>query len=110
MDLLMHHGGIASELARIEERGELFGNAADAHTKSEQRRKTEKATKAQVAAAKAESAKGSMGDAMNALHVRGQKINDLGEKTQELQANAKTYGSLASQLKDKVKAKKWYQL
>jgi syntaxin-binding protein 5 len=113
VDLLMQHGGKPSELARVEERGELFGNAADANAKSEQRRATEKATKdAKVAdaAAKADSAKGNMGDNMNALHIRGQKINELGEKTQELEENAKQYGSLASQLKDKVKAKKWYQL
>ena len=113
VDLLTRHGGKPSELARIEERGALFGNAADAHAKSEQRRATEKATKdAKVAevASKADSAKGVMGDAMNALHIRGQKINDLGDKTQELEENAKQYGSLASQLKDKVKAKKWYQL
>jgi hypothetical protein len=113
VNLLTHHGGKASKLAEVEERGALFGNAADAHAKSEQRRASEKVTKdAKVAeaAAKADSAKGAMGDAMNALHIRGQKINDLGEKTQELEENAKEYGSLAKQLKEKVKAKKWYQL
>ena len=76
--------GKPSELARIDEREEFFGNAAD----SERRRATEKATKdAKVieAASKADSTKGAMGEAVNALHMRRTKNICLEEKTHELE-------------------------
>ena len=113
LQLLKEFGGKQSKLAKIELKGLLFGSAPEAARKAEERREKERAMqeyKAAESAAKAESAKNTMNENMNALLQRGEKINAMHEKTQVLQNEAKTYADLASQLKEQVKGKKWYQL
>jgi syntaxin-binding protein 5 len=109
---LQGHGAKASQLAEVEARGELFGGVAEAEARSAQRRMDEQATKeakAAEVAAKAESAQSAMGDAMNALVLRGEKINELGDKASELNEGAKDFGDMAKQLKETMKNRKWYQ-
>jgi hypothetical protein len=56
-------------------------------------------------------AHGAMADAMNELKIRGEKINDLAVKANELEENVNTYGDLAKQMKARAKKKsKWYNL
>ena len=111
--ILKEHGGKKSELVEIELRGELFGGADQAAKNSEKRREMEqtvKDNKAAEAAAKAQSAQSQMSQNMAAMIQRGEKINAIDDKAQQLNDEAKQYGSLATQLKNQMKNKKWYQL
>lgn len=106
-------GGKKSKLAETELRGELFSRVESSNIKVEQRRERERSIKDKKAAeahAKAEGAQSEMSKAMSALVERGQKIEQLDNKTKDLEAEAKTYGDLAARLKNEVKGKKWYQL
>ena len=92
IELMKGFGGKKSNLTETEARGELFGGIADANRKTEHRRKVEKVVqenKAAEAARKAESAQSAMGDAMNALVQRGEKINEMGDKANELLEGAR---------------------
>jgi hypothetical protein len=118
--LLEGKGGRPSKLAEMEERGELFGGIEQAAQKTERRREREtlvkeneqeaKDEKAAKAAAKAASSQTEMSKAMSALVERGEKISQIDDKTQDLEAEAKDFKDLASQLKEKTMKKKWYQL
>lgn len=111
--ILEEHGGEASKLADMEERGALFGSAEHANQQTEKRRGLEQAIKDQKAAeaaAKAESVQNQMNKNMSALQERGEKIEQLDQKTQDLENEAKTFKDLAGKLKEQVKNKKWYQL
>jgi hypothetical protein len=111
--ILEENGGTASKLADMEERGALFGSAEEANRKTEKRHELEQAItdqKAEEATAKAETAQAQMSKNMAALVERGEKIENLDQKTQELQDEAKTFKGLATQLKDQLKNKKWYQV
>ena len=113
VEILKSGGGQKSALAEMELRGELFGGVDAANVQTERRRERDRILKDQKAAetqAKAEGAQSEMSKAMSALIERGEKIEQMDQKTQELQAEAKTFGDLAAQLKDEVKNKKWYQL
>lgn len=120
MEVLKNGGGKKSKLAEMEMRGELFSGVDVANEKSKQRREQQRLAKEQEqemkdqkaaeAKAKAEGAQSEMSKAMSALIERGEKIERMDQKTKELQAEAKTFGDLASRLKDEVKNKKWYQL
>lgn len=120
VDILKSGGGKKSKLAEMEMRGELFSGVNAANEKAKQRRERERLVKEQEQAmkdqkaaeakAKAEGAQSEMSKAMAALVERGEKIEQLDQKTKDLQAEAKTFGDLAAQLKEEVKNKKWYQL
>lgn len=120
MGILQGGGGQKSKLAEMEMRGELFRGVEGANQKAEQRRERDrlikeneqaiKDQKAAEAAAKAEGAQSEMSKAMAALIERGEKIEQMDQKTKDLEAEAKTFGDLAARLKDEVKNKKWYQL
>ncbi|KAG7367131.1 ankyrin repeat domain protein [Nitzschia inconspicua] len=105
--ILQEHGGKDSKLAEMELRGELFGGVEQANRKTEKRRENEKALEA---AARAQSAQSQMSKNMVALIERGEKIQEMDSKARQLNDEAKTYGDLASQLKNNMKNKKWYQL
>ena len=112
-NILEENGGTASKLAEMEERGALFGSAEEANPKTEKRHELEEVIKDQKAAeatAKAETAQAQMNKNMAALNERGEKIENLDQKTQDLEDEAKTFKNLAGKLKDQVKNKKWYQL
>ena len=109
----MENGGTASKLAEMEERGELFGGLEEANRKTEKRRELEQAIKdrkAAEAAEKALSVQDQMNKNMAAMIERGEKIERLDQKTQDLQNEAATFADLAAKLKDQAKNKKWYQL
>lgn len=114
--ILKQYGGKPSRLAEMELRGELFGGVEQATKNCQKRRDQEQETKdgkaaaAVAAAAKAQAAQSDMSRAMSALVERGQKIEHMDDKARELNAEAKTFGDLARQLKGEMKNKKWYQL
>jgi len=111
-DLLRSYGGQKSEMVEIELKGELFGGVDAAKAKTEQRREIEQAVKdnkAAEAAAKAQSAQSQMSQNMSAMIERGEKINAIDNKAQQLNEEAKAYGRLASKLKEQAQNKKWYQ-
>lgn len=111
--LLVNRGGSASKLTEIEQRGELFGRFEQSVLNTERRREKEKLIeerKAAEAAEKAKSVQDQMSKNMAALAERGEKIEQLDTKTQDLEAEAKDFGEMAAALKDKMKKKKWYQL
>jgi chromosome segregation ATPase len=120
MEILKGGGGRKSKLAEMEMRGELFSGVEGANEKAEERRERDRVVKeneqamkdkkAAEATAKAEGAQNEMSKAMSALIERGEKIEQMDQKTKDLEAEAKTFGDLASRLKDEVKNKKWYQL
>lgn len=120
MEILKTGGGQKSKLAEMEMRGELFSGVEAANQKVEHRRERDrivkeheqamKDQKAVEALAKAEGAQNEMSKAMGALIERGEKIEQMDQKTKDLEAEAKTFGDLAARLKDEVKNKKWYQL
>ena len=125
--LLLDYGAKRSQLQDVEERGALFQGAAQiaeeklaaksAPLNGISKRKTshdegkpssEGDLKShQHAATKAH---GAMADAMNELRIRGEKINDLAVKANDLEENVNTYGDLAKQMKARAKKKKWYNL
>ena len=110
--LLKEHGGQTSKLAEMELRGELFGGVEQAQRNTNKRRETERAVedqKAAEAAAKAQSAQSQMSNNMAAMIERGQKIEQMDDKARQINDEARNYADLASQLKNKVKNKKWYQ-
>jgi len=112
-DILRQHGGKGSKLAEIELKGELFAGVEEAEKNTERRREieqTEKDNKAAEAMAKAESAQSQMSQNMAAMLERGEKISEMDDKAQQLNNEAQMYAKLASQLKDQVKNKKWYQI
>jgi hypothetical protein len=102
--LLESHGARPSAMARDEERGALFRSVAAV----EEKKKSNKLKQEQAAAAAA--AQRQQQHAMQALHERGQRIERLDDKTQELQQNAQDYRDMAKTLKDQTMQKKWYQL
>ena len=112
-DILRSYGGKKSALVEIERKGELFGGVEEAKRNTARRREIEQAikdNKAAEAAATAQSVQSQMNQNMKALIERGEKINAMADKAQLLNGEAKTYGQLASQLKNQAKDKKWYQL
>ncbi|KAL3915592.1 MAG: hypothetical protein SGILL_005578 [Bacillariaceae sp.] len=111
--ILEEHGGKSSKLAEMELRGELFGGVEQAQRNTVKRREDEKAIKDQKAAeasAKAESAQSQMSKNMAAMIERGEKIEEMDDKARQINEQAKEYGNFASQLKNQMKNKKWYQL
>eukprot|EP00934_Nitzschia_sp_Nitz4_P007874 Nitzschia sp. Nitz4//scaffold45_size130396//19993//21426//NITZ4_003432-RA/size130396-processed-gene-0.94-mRNA-1//-1//CDS//3329552347//7864//frame0 len=109
LDLMRVHGGQGSAWEK-EARGELFGGVDVANERNEKRREIQRVVKENEAKAKADQAHSAMNKAMAALVERGEKIQEMDMKTQELNQEAKTFGDLAAQLKEKTKNKKWYQL
>lgn len=111
--ILKAFGGNKSKLAEMELRGELFAGVEDANKRLERRREIEQAVKenkAAEAAAKAQAAQTLMSENMAAMRERGEKIEAMDNKAQQLNQEAKEYGKLASQLRNQtMKNKKWYQ-
>jgi len=111
--LLQSCGGAASKLTAIEARGELFGRFEQSQINTARRREKERLTeerKAAEAEEKAKSVQNQMNKNMAALIERGEKIEELDNKTKDLEAEAKNFGVMATQLKEKMKKKKWYHL
>mmetsp|Transcript_20133 Transcript_20133/g.42606 ORF Transcript_20133/g.42606 Transcript_20133/m.42606 type:complete len:615 (+) Transcript_20133:178-2022(+) len=111
--ILKEAGGRPSQLADTELRGELFAGVDEAAKNSEQRREREQTLrdrKAAEAAAKTRSAQSQMSENMAAMIERGETIDAIDDKAQQLNDEAKQYRSLATQLKNQMKSKKWYQL
>jgi len=110
--ILKENGGRTSKLAELEVRGELFGGVDQAEKNTDERREIEQAikdNKAAEAAGKYQSAQSQMNQNMAAMIKRGEKINTMDDKARQLNEEAKNYGKLASQLKDQMRIKKWYQ-
>jgi len=106
--LLEEFGAIRSQKAEDEMRGELFGKVADTELARDYKRKEQEMmaeAKAKAAAAKAESAQSQMAQNLQAMHRRGEMIEELGDKATELSDGAKDYGDMAAQLKEKMKKK-----
>jgi len=111
-EILKDNGGKISKLAELELRGELFAGVDQAEKNTERRREIEQAVKdnkATEAAAKSQSAQSQMSQNMTAMIERGEKISEMDDKARQLNEEAQNYGKLASQLKDQMKDKKWYQ-
>ncbi|CAJ1946515.1 unnamed protein product [Cylindrotheca closterium] len=111
--LLESRGGKTSKLTNIEARGELFGRFEQSQINTARRRENERVAeerKASEAAAKAKSVQDQMSKNMSALVERGEKIEELDSKTKDLEAEAQNFGVMATQLKETMKKKKWYQL
>jgi hypothetical protein len=111
-EILKDNGGKISKLAELELRGELFAGVDQAEKNTERRREIEQAVKdnkATEAAAKSQSTQSQMSQNMNAMIERGEKISEMDDKARQLNEEAQNYGKLASQLKDQMKDKKWYQ-
>jgi uncharacterized protein YdaU (DUF1376 family) len=111
--LLESRGGQSSKLTNIEARGELFGRFEQSQINTTRRRENEKLAeerKAAEAAAKAKSVQSQMNKNMAAMIERGEKIEELDSKTKDLEAEAQNFGVMATQLKERMKKKKWYQL
>ena len=101
IQVLEQFGAVQSQKAEDERRGELFGKVAHTEQVREQ-------TKAKAAEEKAQAAQSQMAQNMAAMHHRGERIEELGDKAAELQEGAKDYGDMAAQLKEKMKKKsKW---
>jgi hypothetical protein len=104
VSLLESYGATASKMAETQQNGKLFGRVAAAQSNvDEQRRETAERKKAEVAAA-------AMSQNMRLLQRRGEQIDELDDKAQQLNDNAKNFGNMAKQLKEQHKKKKWYQL
>jgi hypothetical protein len=125
--LLLDYGAKRSRLQDVEERGTLFQGAAQiaeeklaaksAPLNGISKRKTRReegkpSTEGDLKSYQhaATEAHGAMADAMNELRIRGEKINDLAVKANDLEENVNTYGDLAKQMKARAKKKKWYNL
>lgn len=102
-ELLLAHG--AKPVSRTNDKGELFGRVAATQALLEEKSRQEE-RKRQVEAAAAEIQKNNL----RLLQQRGDKIDELGNKASELNQGAEDFASMAKQLKEKVKNKKWYQL
>lgn len=111
--LMENRGGEVSKLTNIEERGELFSRFEQSQINTARRREKVRLVeerKAAEAAEKAKSVQDQMNKNMAALIERGEKIEQLDNKTKDLEAEAKNFGVMATQLKEKMKKKKWYHL
>lgn len=100
--LLTKHG--ATECKEKRGSGELFGKVAATEAIIEERNR-EEAQKKQAEAAAAE-----MKNNMKLLQQRGEKIDELGNKANDLNQGAQDFASMAKQLKEASKKKRWYQL
>ena len=99
--LLMEHGAKESKLAKIEEKGELFGRIQATENQRTERREEKQRQEAVAAQAK-------MNENLRLLNERGEKIEDLGNKASELNDNAANFADMAKQLKEKSKKQsKW---
>jgi hypothetical protein len=103
--LLETYGAKSSrEQAEQDQRGELFGRVKDTEViVQEKRRQMEQKRQAEAAAAE-------MNKNMQLLKERGEKIEQLGDKASELNQGAQDFASMARQLKEKNKNKKWWEL
>lgn len=101
--LLESYGARPSTMARNEEKGALFRSVAAVEEKKKHDRQQKERQAAAHAAAQQQ-------HAMQALQERGQRIEQLDDKTQELQQNAHDYRDMAKTLKDQAMQKKWYQM
>ena len=113
LELLESRGGESSALSEIEQRGELFGNLEEANMNTERRREQERLIEEQKvaeAAAKAQAVQDQMERNMQAMQERGEKIEELDVKTKQLESEAKDFHEMATQLKEKMKAKnkRWF--
>ena len=85
-------------------RGELFGKVDITNQVREEKREAEAAA-AKAALEKAETANSQMKQNMAAIHKRGEMIEELGDKANELEEGAQDYADMAAQLKEKMKKK-----
>jgi hypothetical protein len=102
VELLLAHG--AKPVSRTNDKGELFGRVAATQALLEEKSRQEE-RKREVEAAAAE-----LQQNLRLMQKRGEKIDELGNKASELNQGAEDFASMAKQLKEKVKNKKWYQL
>ena len=65
--------------------------------------------KAAEAQTKAQATQNIMSQNMNAMIERGEKIQAMDNKAQQLNDEAKAYSKMASQLSNQAKNRKWYQ-
>jgi Synaptobrevin len=101
IDLLKEYGAKESQLAKMETKGELFGRVQATEQVRKDRRETQQRQEAVEAQVK-------MNENLRLLNERGEKIEDLGNKASELNANASNFASMAKQLKEKSKKQsKW---
>ncbi|CAB9503362.1 EFh [Seminavis robusta] len=104
VSVLTEFGGTHSQKAEEEMRGELFGKVADTERAREEKREAE-ASAAKAAQEKAATAQSQMAQNLNAMHKRGEMIEELGDKASDLQDGAQDYADMAAQLKEKLKKK-----
>lgn len=106
VQLLEEFGATKSAKAEEEKKGELFGKVAETEIYREQKRASEAAAK--KAQEEAEAAQNQMANNINAMQKRGEMIEELGDKANDLEAGAQDYADMATQLKEKLKKKsKW---
>lgn len=85
-----------------ERRGELFREAQIIEEERKEQKREEQA------ANEAKAAQSQMAENMNAMHLRGEKLESLANKTAGLESEAANFADLAKQLKDKTKKQsKW---
>jgi hypothetical protein len=77
---------------------------------SHHKEEVESSAAAKDAQDKTASAKTAMNENMRLIQERGEKINELKNRTDRMENNVAEYAELAAQLKAKSKAKKWYNL
>ena len=102
--VLTEFGAVPSQKAEEEMRGELFGKVDITNQVREEKREAEAAA-AKAALEKAETANSQMKQNMAAIHKRGEMIEELGDKANELEEGAQDYADMAAQLKEKMKKK-----
>lgn len=103
--LLAEFGGVPSEKAEEEMRGELFGKVAKTEKVREEKRQLEAEAAAKAAQEKAATAQSKMAQNMAAMNKRGELIGELGDKASDLEYGAQDYADMASKLKEKMKKK-----
>lgn len=99
IQLLEHHGGEehSSEV--------LFKSAIEEQNELKSGQSQSPKTSGKKMMAKAKKATGAMSDAMSALRERGEKIENLDNKTAQLHSEASNYAEMAKQMKEKNKKK-----
>ena len=101
---LLEQYGAAPVDADVSQRGELFGRVAATQEILEERHREQKQQR-EAAAAQEE-----IKQNMKLLQRRGEQINELGDKAGDLNQGAADFASMAKQLKEAQKKKRWYQL
>ena len=103
VDLLKVFEGDADDLAR----DQLFAGASGLEEENEESDDGADASRVQSAVQSAQSV---MGDNIDKLHERGEKLRRLDDRTQQLKETAREFEQNIAEWNKKQAAKKWYQL